>query len=167
MKQQSGLTLLELMITLAVAGILLALAGPNFMSMVQNNRITAQVNDFVTAVTMARSEAIRRSALVTLCRSTDEQTCAGSGSDWASGWIVIEGEPGSYGEVLRVWSAPAGEPTMIAQGGESLVTFVGNGGATDSLEIQYRIPGCTGDQARDINLGRTGRTTITRQECNP
>ncbi|MEA5444700.1 GspH/FimT family pseudopilin [Gammaproteobacteria bacterium AB-CW1] len=165
--KQNGFTLLELIITVAVAATVIALATPSFIAMVQNNRVTAQVNDFVTAVTMARSEAIRRGGLVTLCRSTDEDTCAGSGNDWASGWILIEGEPGDYGNVLRVWSAPTGEPNMIEDDGKSLVTFLGNGAVTDSLNIEHRIPNCTGDQVRQIRLNRTGRTSVTREECNP
>jgi len=163
--KQRGLTLLELMITLAVAGVLFALAAPNFRTMVQNNRITTQVNEFVTATTYARSEAIRRGGSVTLCLSTDLASCDEAGDDWAAGWIVIEGNPDGYGEVLRVWDAPTGDPEMVEQEGENLVVLMGNGAADRSLDIHHNIPACAGDQARRIRLDRTGRTNITRQEC--
>ncbi|MCP1726270.1 type IV fimbrial biogenesis protein FimT [Natronospira proteinivora] len=164
---QRGLTLLELMITLAVAGVLFALAAPNFRTMVQNNRITTQVNEFVTATTYARSEAIRRGGSVTLCRSIDQATCAEDGDDWADGWAVMEGTPGDYGEVLRVWDALTGDPDMVEQAGENVVVFEGNGAVDRSLDIRHNIPACSGDQARRIRLDRTGRTNVTRQECNP
>lgn len=57
-----GFTLVELMITIAVAAILLATATPSFTSLIQNHRLVAQHNDFVANLNLARSEAVKRSA---------------------------------------------------------------------------------------------------------
>lgn len=166
MKQQRGFTLLELMITIAVAGILLALAGPQFRAMVQGNRITTQVNEFVTAVNMARGEAVRSGEPVTLCASQDQNTCADPGDgDWAIGWI-LEGENAAGDpEILRRWRAPTGEPTMIEDDARGRVVFLPNGMADRELRIVHAIPDATCDQRRIIRLSRGGRTDIRRLEC--
>ncbi len=82
-----GFTLFELMVTLAVAALILSLGVPGFRSFIQNNRATTHTNDLVTALNLGRSEATRRGASVLLCSSSDGATCSGS-NDWSSGWIV-------------------------------------------------------------------------------
>lgn len=167
MKQERGITLLEMMVTLAVAGILIALAAPQFRSMVQNNRITTQVNEFVTAVNMARSEAVRSGAPVTLCASQDQDSCANPGDgDWAIGWILIGEDAAGNPEVLRRWRAPTGEPTMIEENSEGRAVFLPNGMADRNLSITHAIPDATCDQRRIIRLSRGGRTDIRRLECD-
>ncbi|MDQ2068804.1 GspH/FimT family pseudopilin [Natronospira bacteriovora] len=165
MKQQRGITLLELIITLAVVGILIGLATPSFRAMIQNNRITTQVNEFVTAVNMARSEAVRRGDPVTLCSSEDGQSCTGQ-DDWAIGWIVLGQDTDGNDEVLRVWRAPSGQPVMAEQDNESEVIFLPNGMVDRELRIRHSIPDATCDQVRIIRLIRGGRTDIRRLECD-
>lgn len=85
---QSGFTLIELIITLAIAGILLGIAVPNFITFVQNSRLTSQANDLVTALNYARSEAIKRGVRTTVCSRATDATCAGS-TTWDTGWLVF------------------------------------------------------------------------------
>jgi type IV fimbrial biogenesis protein FimT len=68
-KREQGFTILELMVTLLVIGIVLGFGVPNFMEFQRNNAITAAANDLVSAVLLARTEAVKRSASVTLCAS--------------------------------------------------------------------------------------------------
>ena len=101
----SGFTLIELLVTIAIAAILLTVAVPNFITFVQNNRLTAQANDLVTAFNYARSEAIKRGVRVTVCSRLDNTTCAGV-NDWTTGWLVFvdaDGDGAVAGaEVLQV-----------------------------------------------------------------
>lgn len=88
LRTQPGFTLIELMVTLSVLGILLAIAVPNYITFVQNARLTAQANDFVTALNYARSEAIKRGVRTTVCSRATNSSCAGS-TTWDTGWLVF------------------------------------------------------------------------------
>lgn len=83
-----GFTLIELVVTLAVAAILTVLAIPGYTTTVKNNRLHNAANAFVAAVNLARVESVRRNARVTLCKSGDGNGCATRG-DWSQGWIVF------------------------------------------------------------------------------
>lgn len=116
MKSAHGFTLIELMITLALAAIILTLGVPSFTETIRTNRVATQVNELVTALNLARSEAIKRATAVTVCASADQATCSGS-NDWRTGWIVVTddntnttGSP-SENTVVRVWGALKGWPT--------------------------------------------------------
>lgn len=82
----NGFTLMELMITIAVAAVLAALALPDFSRFLIRGHILTQANSLVADLTLARSEAIRRQEPVTLCVSADGATCDTS-VGWQSGWI--------------------------------------------------------------------------------
>jgi len=81
--KQRGITLIELMIVIVIAGILLSMAIPSFSDLIVSNRTTAQANDFVTALATARSEAIRRGLPVCVKR------LGATEKDWSSGWEVF------------------------------------------------------------------------------
>jgi len=83
-----GFTLTELMITLSIAGILLSLAVPSFNETINNNRLTIYTNELVTALNLARSEAVKRGIRVTLCKSSDGNICTNA-DDWSQGWILF------------------------------------------------------------------------------
>jgi type IV fimbrial biogenesis protein FimT len=76
-------TLIEIMITLAVAGIILSLAIPGFESIIRSNRIVANANNLVSSINLARSEAISRAVQVSIRRK------GSSGQQWESGWDVF------------------------------------------------------------------------------
>jgi type IV fimbrial biogenesis protein FimT len=108
-----GFTLMELMFTLLIASILLGVGIPAFRGMTATSRITTQSNDFVAAITFARSEAIRTNANVTLCRVSDESdtTCNAGLADWgawalrnAAGNVIRRGVVNTYGGAVVVSS---------------------------------------------------------------
>ncbi len=92
MKKISGFTLLELLVTMGIAGVAVALAVPAVTSIVQKGKMTTFGNDLVSAIHVARSEAIKRSAVACVCPSTNAMavTPACSGADeWETGWIAF------------------------------------------------------------------------------
>ncbi len=86
-RRQRGFTISELLTTLAVVGISAALVVPSFDSVLNNNRRATAVNQLVSAMHAARSEAITRSTQITICPSSDAQSC--NGTSWQDGWIYF------------------------------------------------------------------------------
>jgi type IV fimbrial biogenesis protein FimT len=84
----AGFTLVELLTTLAVAAIVLTAGVPSFRELIQNNRLATATNELVATLHLARSEAIKRNARVTVCKSVNGTSCATSG-DWSQGWLVF------------------------------------------------------------------------------
>lgn len=84
--RQTGITLIELMITLVVAAILVSLAAPNFRGLIETNRISTLHDKMTASLQLARSEAINRSRTITLCGSNNQTTCSGT---WSDGWIIF------------------------------------------------------------------------------
>lgn len=90
---QRGFTLMELLITVAIAAILLAVAAPSFTSIIRNNQMAAARDDVFRAIQYARSHAVSTNQTVTICSAQDpiSSGCNATGGDFADGWIVFEG----------------------------------------------------------------------------
>jgi len=84
-----GFTLIELMVTISIAAILLGVAIPSFTSTITSNRLTTNANELVTALNLARSEAIKRGQQVTIRRKGT------TSAQWESGWDVFVDSDGS------------------------------------------------------------------------
>ena len=119
-----GFTLMELMVTIAIAGILLGVAIPSFTSIISSNRLTTYANELVTALNLARSEAIKRGQHVVVSKT---------GTDWEDGWQVfvdIDRSPSSHQNVfntgtdivLRVYSALPASYTL--RGNNNFTNFI-------------------------------------------
>jgi type IV fimbrial biogenesis protein FimT len=81
-----GFTLTELLVSLSVAAVLMAIAMPAFSSFVHDSRLSSQANTLVFDLNLARSEAVKLDTTVQVCASADGATCAGT---WSQGWIVL------------------------------------------------------------------------------
>lgn len=102
----SGVTLAELMITLAIAAIVFSMAIPSFSLTITRSQIVTYTNEFLTYLSFARNEALMRGNIVTLCKSSDGATCVTTGG-WEQGWIafsdtgtIAQVDPGDV--ILRV-----------------------------------------------------------------
>ncbi|MCW8825655.1 MAG: GspH/FimT family protein [Gammaproteobacteria bacterium] len=84
--------------------------------MLQNNRQATEINTLIGALSIARSEAIKRGFNVILCRSTDGATCANNGG-WQQGWIIFvdadNNNAPQAAEIIRVFGALSGRSTLI------------------------------------------------------
>lgn len=120
----AGFTLIELMVTVAIAAILLALAVPNFSSTLKASRTSSQIRELANGLTYARSEAVARGQEVRICPSVSGDACGGT---WSQGWIIFvnPNEDEVYDkdkeELLRVYQGV---------GGNSMKVFYYNGAAS-------------------------------------
>jgi type IV fimbrial biogenesis protein FimT len=123
-----------MMITIAVAAILLGLGVPSFIEMTVRNRLTTYSNDFVASVNYARSEAIRRGKPVSICKSSSGTGCGGT---WSDGWIVFVNTNNDNARaldgtepLLRVHEALAGGYTLDPNSPfDNYVTYRADGSA--------------------------------------
>lgn len=151
-----GFTLIELMVTVSVAAVLLAVAAPSFNSVVINNRLSGYANSWVASAQLARSEAIKRNSPVTLCRSANGSTCAASGT-WDQGWVVRHATTNT---VIQVQQALPDRYDMT--GSVYTIDFqsVGAGATVATVKI-CPTPALSDGAGRDISLSATGRPAIS------
>jgi len=88
-KLSGGFTLLELLVALAVAGILLGIGVPSFVQVLKNGRLSTQHTDLLQSLSLARSEAIKGTADVVVCARSTDTTCSTNPLDWKNGWLVF------------------------------------------------------------------------------
>src|SRR5688500_6552686 len=81
-----GFSLVELLVVMAVVGIVAAWAMPSFQGIIRNNRVTPEAANLKVGLMLARSEAIKRNRRVAICSSSDGASCTGA---WNDGWIVF------------------------------------------------------------------------------
>jgi len=155
-KKQTGFTLIELMVTLAIAAILIAVAAPNFSTMTQNNRISSQTNLIIAAFTFARSEAVKRSATINVTA-----TNAIASDEWGAGWTVsVDG-----GADLKIFPALEGSSTLDSTGNISAFQYlpIGRASVTDTFDL---CDGRTGEVGRQLTILPTGRIALTNSNLN-
>jgi len=170
-RPSAGFTLIELMVTLAVAAVLLGLAVPAFNELVRQREMMSRINDMVVAVSYARSEAIRRGARVSLqaVDATDDT------NEWGAGYCVVTGAGGSCApaapdEVLRTFEG-FDDATFDGVGGlDDVATVTFNGRGLPDLDDAGAIRLCSNDDTVDpgrvMNVARTGRADVEELECH-
>ena len=189
MDKEPGFTLVELLITIVVVSILLAAGVPAFQSFIKNSRVTAQTNDLISTIQLARSEALKRGTNMVVCASSNQTTCTGKDT-WADGWIVFSDL--DLNNTPDVGSAPLceTEDCIIAtrQGlpdGSTLTTDADDvrflptgfwhdnsvymrGTVTCSRQFVFTLKAknCEKNQARKVTVTKQGHTLISTVACS-
>ena len=155
----TGLTLIELIVTLAVISVLLAFGIPQFKSTTANSRLTASINTLSGDFAFARTEAIKRGNNVVVT--------AADASDWANGgWTVANND--SSGASLRISpTLTAGATIATNPANTGIVTFNANGRSTAQVEFTL-CDDRSGSFGKKVTLNTTGQTFLeTKESCNP
>ncbi len=162
-----GFTLIEMLMTMAIAAILLTIGIPSFRYVTNSNRIAGELNGLLGDLQFARAEAIKEGRTVTVCVSSDGANCANS-TTWQSGWIVFSdpanlGGGGAGGEtILRVQAPFSGSDTFNASNDVSFVTFNREGYATGMANgtlIELHDSTNTSAWTRCLLINLSGQTT--------
>ncbi len=166
--KQMGLSLPELLITLAVVAGLSIAAADNLPRFIQTNRMATEVNWFMTALQLARSEAVKHGRRGVLCPSTDKEHCTDS-MEWKHGWILFASD---------TRKREADEPVL--QSGNPLATGIEMRSSRYRKRIVYQPDGSSGGsnssftfcdlrqhaRPRVICLSNTGRPRLTQTRCD-
>jgi type IV fimbrial biogenesis protein FimT len=169
MKRPSrGFTLLEIMVAIALVGILLAFGVPSFRQFTQNNAVVAAHNDLVTSLQLARSEALRRNRPVSVCASVDGEDCS-EDTDWRPGWITfidrgVAGRVDGTDEILQRFE-PSNRNLTFDADTATFVQFQPTGMASADTTIELYWEGCSGDRLRRIQIQLTGAVSTEIAEC--
>lgn len=164
MRNHVGFTLIELMITIAIAALLLGVAVPSMASMMESNRRAAAVNSLISDMQLARSAAASRGAEVVVCHSTNGTSCSGqSNPDWSTGWLVFVDNVAANGsvdtdeEVLAVAGARSGV-TMPSTASSGRFQF--KPGARSMVGATVAVCPKGSDKGRWIIVSATGRPRL-------
>jgi len=163
-----GFTLVELLVTAAIASALMMVAIPAMTGMVDTQRRISAINSFVASLHLARGEAIKRNGRAVLCKSASGEQCTLAGQ-WDQGWILFHDSNNNAsrdpGELLLQQRGPLGQRVRLS--GNSPVTHYVSYSATGSAKMvsgafqagTFTLCPQTGvaDDVRKIILSGTGR----------
>ncbi|MFT0182508.1 GspH/FimT family pseudopilin [Pseudomonas benzopyrenica] len=158
MRTQCGFTLIETLVAIAILAIVISIAAPSFTRMLQSNRAAVLSNELLGTLQIARSEALKRRTNVVLCRSTVGGSTCVNGTDWSSGWILMQGTT-----VLRAWE-PLSGATLV--GPSAGMTYQSNGLTTQASGAQATFTITTASTcSRTIQVSTTGNATVSAGGC--
>jgi type IV fimbrial biogenesis protein FimT len=149
-----GFTLVELMVTLAIVAILASVAVPSFQDMVNNNRLTSQANEFITALNYSRSEAVKRGTSITLTANTS--------GNWDDGWTIKDGT-----DTIRNYAAFKGSSALTSTTAPASVTYKGTGFVSGTADLSFDLcDNRSGETGRTIEISVTGRVSVSNKTCS-
>ena len=164
-----GLTLIELVTTLAVAGISLAILVPSWAGLSNRSQISSTANQLLTHLRYARNEAVNRYMHISLCPSDDGATCSRDPGGWQRGYIVFVDKDGDRNRtgsetILRIQGAQRPPLRLHSTAGRPAIRFRPDGAAW-STNTTFSI--CLGDDSgmnRAIVLYGTGRARVDKRQ---
>ena len=132
-RTQTGFTLFELLTTVTIVGVVLAIGVPNMQSFRQNSRMIAAANDLHSSFHLARSEAARSKTNITICATADSTVAVPvCGGELEAGWVIFEDRDGDIvvdaaEPVLRRFPAIAGAIVVNTVGPDDYFSFASTG----------------------------------------
>lgn len=161
----TGFTLPELLVTLAVAAILVTMSVPSLKGLIVHQQVSSATQDIYSTLLLARSEAVKRQQFVSLCSSTNGTDCDEDNSGWHRGWLIFgdkdaDGILDAEDILIRIAEKrPSNEMRITWNRGFS-ITFNSRGqtGTAGSFEI------CDDDEVKAVVVSLTGRARVEDRE---
>ena len=161
--RHKGFTLVELMATIAVAALVLALAAPSFASLIQANRLTAAANEMVALLQSAKSASLSQRSIVDVCPSVDGTTCV---SQVGNRWVAVMDKDGVK-TVLRdttIANAITIKTSAAVQSASNRLRFNSDGFGRVAGRIGFCSATLSGSNAIDVASG-VGRVSTERRDA--
>jgi len=166
---QTGFSLVELMIAVAVLGILLGIAVPNFNEWINSTRVGMQADDFVSDLSLARSEAATRGLRTVVCVSTNGTSCVTAATSWENGRLMFVDSNAdglvSTGERILKYEQAAKGNTTIASTYTISLTYAPYGGLVPVTSGTFTFCSASSRAGRQVAVAATGRVNNTRTVC--
>lgn len=172
--RNSGFSIVELAVTVAVVAIVAAIAFPNFQSVLRSNRVGSSSNELTASLSLARVEALRSPGGAGLCASADGSAC---GTDWNAGWMVWvdtngDGQRNVGATPERVVRVVRARPNLnLADSGSTgKILFDRRGrvkagtGSTLTLSPSDACPAGT-ELVRELSVSAAGQVRATKKNC--
>ena len=152
-RRESGFTLSELLIGVAIIGILSAFAVPSFNNLMVNERIKSASFDVTAALNLARSEAIKQNGAVTL-------TPTSGTTAWAGGWTVTDPN-------AAVISTQGAYPSSVVITGPTSIVYNRSGRSASALTVTLQVASATAGSTspRCISVALTGQPKSVMGTC--
>ena len=152
-----GFTMLELLVTIAILGILVSLAAPNYRSMMERHKVRSVLNEWKSSFYFAQSEALRLKDGVIFCASdADGKECSGNG-DFSNGWLVLHEVAGQAPEILQDSPLTDSRISIVLEGGTlGQLKFLGNG-RPSNLSAGGSLTVTLGNHELRVNISSGGR----------
>lgn len=165
---QQGFNILELMIAVAIAGIVALIGIPAMNTTVENARVRAVTSDLTAAVALARSEAIREGNEVRVQARAD----ADNNRSFDLGWCVIPHVDGGTvdcadNETIRLFDPPGNVTLSVTNVLNNSMLFDSQGARNATSEFTVTPPNCTAgaNRARQVEVRPSGRAETSRVDC--
>jgi type IV fimbrial biogenesis protein FimT len=155
-----GFTLIEMMTAIFILAVLVSLTIPSFREATLSSRLSGFANDIVASTQLARSEAIKRNVAVTLCASSDGETC-NDPDGWEAGWIVLADEGGANEAVVQHRPALPQEFRMVQTGGVASVLFPPTVVADNEVTLTVCRAEPEGSQERIVTITAARNARVT------
>lgn len=153
-----GFTAIELLITIAIAAILVSLALPDLRVFIQNNRLKTEASELYAALNFARNEAKAHAITVTVCASNTQTSCP-AGAAWKDGWIVWadrdRGGDVDASEILRARAAP--DNGIVVTGSAVNIQYFADGSTSGDFTFDVCDDTRTGEKGRTITVKSIGQ----------
>lgn len=152
-----GVTLIELLITVAVLAIILAIGVPPMQGFIASSRVRGATQDLYSALQTARIEAIRRGVRITVCKANASLSNCDNAGQWHAGWILfVDRTPGSAPSVDSTDTILLTQPAFAPD-----IRILGNGGTTGTATYVSFAPDGTSRQLNGAPLAGTLRVCST------
>lgn len=162
------MTLIEVLVALAIVGILGSVAAPSFRELMQNSQRSADTNEVLMALLMARSESVTRGSRVTVCKvaASDPTSCDDS-SSWQNGFMVFADDDGDSvrdeDEDVVLSSTSLGANTVVTSSEFSNnISYFPSGISSNNGTFNVCVNGLV---ASNILVSATGRPRAVEAAC--